>query len=205
MKNSLLAGLLVSCTALAQAQSIVYLSSSSGYMLHRNGNTAVTADWRGQAPISGYSGYGAIRMDNLCLTGRNGNQPLSWESCRQGDKSQTWGYRNGRLNNELGWCADVEGNRRGAGVRVMAWSCSGAVNQTWKVHRPVSLSSVLPQVRDPAARQAIENSARSARPGQPLPLTPAQLQQLPPGLIQATGGSLIGLDGATLIGAGGLN
>jgi len=205
MKPFVLLLLGVLFTPFVQAQAILYLSSGAGYMLHRSGNTAVTANWRGQAPISGFAGYGAIRMDNQCLTGKSGNQPLQWETCRRGDKAQTWGYSNGRLNNELGWCADVEGNRNGAGVRVMAWSCSGASNQRWKAHRPVSLQSVLAQVRDPSTRQAIEAGARSARPGQPLPLTPAQQQQLPASLIQATGGSLIGLDGATLISAGGLN
>jgi hypothetical protein len=197
MKSILLAGALLLHVSAASAQPIQYLSSSSGYMLHRNGNTAVTANWSGQAPINGFSGYGAVRMDGLCLTGRNGNQPLQWETCKSADKAQVWGYSNGRLNNELGWCADVEGNRGGAGVRVLAWRCSGASNQTWKVHRLVPAAEVLSRVSNAEMRRSIETQLKNAVPGQAMKLTQDQLRSIPRD-------ALIGLDGATLISAGGL-
>eukprot|EP01031_Cornospumella_fuschlensis_P049026 gene49026-60016_t len=78
----------------AAAQSIAYISSASGYMLHMSGNTAVTANWSGQSPISGFTGYGQIQMNGRCLTGRNGNQPLTWEGCNGSDRSQKWSLQN---------------------------------------------------------------------------------------------------------------
>ena len=186
------------------AQEIAYLSSASGYMLHQSGNVAVTANWNGQRPISGFSGYGQIRMNDRCLAGRNGGQPLTWEGCARGDRAQVWGFSNGRLNNELGWCADVEGNRSGAGVRVLAWQCSGAINQRWKRHDVVSASNIVNGIRDANTRTVVDNFARTAQPGQTLRLTGAQASQLPAGLIGLDGASLIGLDGASLISAGGL-
>ena len=186
-------------------QDIGYLSSSSGYMLHRSGNLAVTANWSGQRPINGFRGYGPIMMDGLCLTGRNGNQPLTWENCSRNDKAQIWGFNGGRLNNELGWCADVEGNRGGAGVRVLAWKCSGATNQRWKAHRVISGGNVLSRIGDPSTRAAVDSFLRSSGPGQTLRLNSSQARNLPASLIGLDGATLIGLDGATLISAGGMN
>src|SRR5690349_17510188 len=58
---------------------IAYISSSNGYMLHKSGNQAVTANWQGQAPIQGFSGYGMINIGGTCLTGKAADQPLTWE------------------------------------------------------------------------------------------------------------------------------
>lgn len=187
------------------AQEIAYLSSASGYMLHQSGNIAVMAIWNGQRPITGFSGYGQIRMNDRCLAGRNGGQPLTWEGCARGDRAQIWGFSNGRLNNELGWCADVEGNRGGSGVRVLAWQCSGAINQRWKRHDVVSGAQVVSRIREPNTRAQVDNFARTAQPGQALRLSAAQASQLPAELIGLDGATLIGLDGATLISAGGQN
>src|SRR4051794_41140280 len=88
---------------------IAYISSSSGYMLHKSGNQAVTANWQGQPSIQGFSGYGTINVGGTCLTGKTADQPLTWEACR-GDASQKWSLSGGKLNNEGEWCADVKGN-----------------------------------------------------------------------------------------------
>ncbi len=101
----------IAITAPAYAQSVGYISSSSGYMLHMSGSTAVTANWSGQAPISGFTGYGQIKMNGRCLTGKNGNQPLTWEGCNSSERAQKWSLQNRTLRNEGGWCADVEGGR----------------------------------------------------------------------------------------------
>ncbi len=47
--------------ALAYAADIAYISSSSGFMLHNSGG-GVTANWQGQARISGFGGYGQINI-----------------------------------------------------------------------------------------------------------------------------------------------
>jgi hypothetical protein len=207
MMKFLVLAVLALGSALANANGISYLSSSAGYMLHRsNNNIAVTSNWQGQSPMASFSGYGTIQMDNRCLTGRNGRQPLTWENCARGrDPAQIWGFRNGRLNNELGWCADVEGNRRGAGVRVMAWQCSGATNQRWKAHRPEPTQSVINRIKDNQTRQTIQNFTRRARPGEVLRLPPAQAKEVPAELLHGENqDALISAGGLGLISAGGL-
>jgi hypothetical protein len=183
----------VSCfgTSTAMSADIAYISSASGYMVHDAGGTAVTANWAGQAPISGFSGYGAIRVNGRCLTAPGpAGQAVRWAACRQGDKAKIWALSNRRLNNELGWCADVEGNRQGAGVRLVAWSCHGAVNQQFKAHRVVSAQSVATRIPDPGVRQTFLQTAQTARPG---------------AVISMSTGRLVGPDGGTLIAAGGQN
>lgn len=73
------------------AQEIMYIASTTGYMLYRNGSQAVTANWQGQAPIRGFTGYGLISQDGYCLTRRTGYSPLSWEYCNSSDRAQRWG------------------------------------------------------------------------------------------------------------------
>lgn len=178
-------------SASAISADIGYISTSSGFMVHDVGGTAVTAAWAGQAPIAGFSGYGPVRVNGRCLTGTGqAGQPLRWENCRQGEKSQIWALSNRRLNNELGWCADVEGNRQGAGVRLVAWKCSGAVNQQFKAHHLEPAQAAANRIADPRVRQTFMQTAQSARPG---------------ALISLSTGRLIGQDGATLIAAGGMN
>ena len=189
---------------MVQAQEIPYISSSSGYMLNASGGGAVTADWKGQAPIQGFTGYGQVKTNGSCLTGRDGQQQLRWESCKSGDKAQIWALSNGRLNNELGWCADVEGNRSGPGVRVLAWKCSGAINQQWSGAKTVSANDYLNKIQDRSVRDALSAKIRSANPGSRIQLTDKESSAL----IAAGGlnlmskssgsGSLIGLDGANL-------
>lgn len=186
----------VLCTTSLGAQDIPYIGSSSGYVLHSNGGGAVVANWNGQAPIQGFTGYGQIRMDGLCLTGRNGQQQLRWESCKGGDKSQIWAISNKRLNNELGWCADVEGNRQGPNVRVLAWQCSGAINQQWNDFRAVSLQSVLSRITDATIRAGIEAKIRNARPGFKVQLTERESAAI----IAAGGLNLIAAGGQNLVG-----
>jgi hypothetical protein len=186
-----LAALTLAVGTAVSAQEIGYVSSASGYLIHDSGGAAVTANWAGQAPISGFTGYGAIRVNGRCLTANGpAGQPVRWDSCRRGEKAQIWALANRRLNNELGWCADVEGNRGGAGVRVVAWACSGAVNQQFKGHPIVSAQSAASRISDPQVRQTFLQTAQTARPGAAISLTT---------------GRLVGPDGGTLIGAGGLN
>lgn len=184
-------------THTASAGNIAYLSSSSGFMLHNSGGTAVTADWRGQAPLEGFSGYGQIRLNGQCLGGKD-NQPLRWEGCRGGDKGQIWAFRNGKLNNELGWCADVEGGRGGSGVRVLAWNCSGSSNQKWKAHQIQSAQSVAARIGNPSAGKTLVDTARVARPGEVISLATGRV-------VASGGGNVVAAGSANVIAAGGGN
>ena len=182
----------------ARAQNAVqYLSSSTGFVLHRSGNTAVVSQWAGQKPIEGFTGYGQIKMDGVCLTGNTGNKALTWETCRTNDPGQRWGFDKGRLRNERGWCADLEGGRRGANVPVLAWNCSGAGNQVWRAHYPANLTSTIASIPDPLMRQQLDRKLKAAPPGTQVIFTASEKKAL-----ELAG--LIGLDGASLISAGGL-
>lgn len=175
----------------ARADEIAYISSASGYVLDDGGGAAVTADWKGQRPLAGFTGYGQVRLNNRCLsTSGPAGQQLRWDACRSGDKAQVWALKNNQLNNELGWCADVEGNRKGAGVRVLAWQCSRAVNQQFRAHRTVSAQAAASRISDPSVRQVFLQTAQTAQPGSGISLQT---------------GRLIGMDGATVIAAGGMN
>ena len=181
------------------ADNVAYISSSSGYVLHRNSaNVAVTANWNGQAPIVGFSGYGQIRMDGLCLTGapQSGPGPLTWEPCRN-IPAQRWGLVNTNqpnklLRNEGGWCADVEGNAAGAGVRVLAFTCSGVVNQLWKAHLTQNAQPIINKITDPNIRSSITNKVNVTRPTV-VTLTPSEAQQL----VAQGGGNLVAQGGGT--------
>lgn len=180
------------------ADSIAYISSSSGYVLYRNSsNIAVTANWTGQAPIVGFSGYGQIKMDGLCLTGAptSGPGPLTWESCRN-IPAQRWGLVNTNqpnklLRNEGGWCADVEGNASGPDVRILAFGCSGVVNQLWKAHPTQNARPIINKISDPKIRNSVTNKINVLRPTI-VTLTPSEAQQL----VAQGGGNLVATGGA---------
>lgn len=197
----ILTAVLLSVQDTRAQNAIMYLSSSTGFVLHRSGNSAVVSQWQGQKPIQQFTGYGQIKMDGFCLTGNTGNKALTWETCRANDPGQRWGFERGRLRNERGWCADLQGGRSGANVPVLAWNCSGAGNQVWKAHYPVACGNIVASIPDPATRQQLETKMKAAVPGQRIPLTPSEKKSL-----EGVGAAdLIGLDGATLISAGGMN
>lgn len=202
MNLSLLRALCITTLTLsggaATAANMAYISSASGYLLHNNGGTAVTADWGGRGPVQGFSGYGQVHLNGQCLTGANGGQPLRWEGCRGGDKSQIWALSGRKLNNELGWCADVEGNRGGAGVRILAYKCTGAVNQQWRGHEPQSIRSVAASIGNPAVRALFEDSVRVARPGDIISKDTGRV-------VAAGGGNAVAAGGANVVAAGGGN
>ena len=148
-----------------------------------------------------------MRLNNRCLsTNGPAGQQLRWDTCRNGDKAQIWALNNRQLNNELGWCADVEGNPLGAGMRVLAWQCSRAVNQQFKAHRTETAQSVAARIANPNVRQAFLQSAQAARPGTAISLQTGQLiGQDPASLIAAGGMNMVATGNGNLIAAGGLN
>jgi Ricin-type beta-trefoil lectin domain len=80
--------------------------------------------------------YGQIRGNSgRCLTSGLQSGALTLQDCATGTRkpqNQSWGYQSdGSLRNELGFCVDVEGANRVSGGRVVAWTCSGSLNQKW--------------------------------------------------------------------------
>lgn len=198
------AALLLAGAGAAQANGIGYISSASGYMLHMSGSTAVTADWRGQKPIDGFSGYGQIKMNNLCLTGSTGGQPLTWLRCAD-MPAQRWKLKDGQLNNEGGWCADVEGSRNGAGVRVVAWNCTKANNQKWRSHPLVPASAVALQIKDPVVRETFQRNSIVAKPGDVLSTVTGEKVASGGNMVAAGGGNMVAAGGGNMVAAGGGN
>ncbi len=190
------------------AAEIAYLSSSSGYMLHEARGQAVTSNWAGQQPLQGFNGYGAVRQANKCLTGRGpAGQALTWDRCQPGDRNQAWALSSSRLVNEAGWCADVEGNRGGAGVRVVAWQCSGASNQRWKAHLVESADARASRMADQAAANRLRENAARAPAGRLIDLRTGELIGVDGGTMRKAAGAQVGVTagGGKLIAAGGLN
>lgn len=187
---------LASAGLTASAAGIGYLSSSGGYMLHGSGG-AVLADWRGQAPIA-FSGYGQIRQGGQCLSGSAGGQQLRWDACRNGDKGQVWALNGSKLNNELGWCADVEGGRQAAGTRVLAYQCNGGGNQQWRGHAVQPAQAVAGRIANPAIRAQFLATANSASPGSIISTATGQV-------VSAGGANVVSAGGANVVSAGGGN
>lgn len=185
---------------------IDHISSASGFVLDNSGGNAVTANWQGQSRLQGFTGYGQIKYNGQCLTGRQGGQPLRWENCAGRDPAQTWSLQGRKLNNEGGWCADVEGARNGAGVRVLAYKCSGAGNQQWNAHRVEAASTAAARISNPAVRAEFLKNAQSARAGAVISTSTGKLVAAGGGnLVAAGGGNLVAAGGGNLVAAGGGN
>jgi hypothetical protein len=180
----------------ASAGEIGYISSAGGYMLHGSGG-AELADWRGQAPIA-FSGYGQIRQGSQCLTGSTGGQQLRWEACRNGDKGQVWALNGAKLNNELGWCADVERGRQAAGTRVLAYQCNGGSNQQWRGLPVQPAQAFAARIADPALRAKFLATVNSVAPGTMVSTATGQV-------VASGGANAVAAGGANVIAAGGAN
>jgi hypothetical protein len=187
---------LAAASLTAMAGDIGYISSSGGYMLHGSG-AAELADWRGQAPLA-FSGYGQIRQDGKCLTGATGGQQLRWDACRNGDKSQIWALNGSRLNNEIGWCADVERGKQAAGTRILAYQCNGGENQQWRGHATQSARTVAAHISDPTLRAKFLATVNAVRPGTMISLATGQA-------VAAGGANVVAAGGANVVASGGAN
>jgi hypothetical protein len=191
----------------ALAGEVAYIASASGFMLHKQGAAAVTRNWDGAASIQGFSGYGAIRIDGQCLTGNGSDQQLRWEGCRSADKGQIWRLSGRKLNNELGWCADVQGNRNGAGVPVLAYKCNGAGNQQWKALEKESAQGFAARkIPDQAVSRVFIATAQSAAAGTLISTATGRVVAAGGGnAVAAGGGNVIAAGGGNVVAAGGLN
>lgn len=196
---------LASATLVAHADPIAYIATWRGHMLHMSGSTAVTADWRGQTPISGFSGYGQVQMNGRCLTGRTARQPLTWDGCSN-DRSQRWKLSGGRLNNELGFCADVERASTSSNARILAWECTGAPNQNFTANYLRPAHSVASRIGNPSVREKFLASARSAAPGSLISTSTGQVVSAGgANAVSAGGANVVSAGGGNVVSAGGLN
>ena len=198
--------LLGACAA-AQANGISFISSvHSGYLLGNSGGVGAAVPWSPQQGIDGFGGHGPIQARGQCLTGKQSGQPLRWEGCRGGDKSQMWSLHGAKLSNDLGFCADVEGANRAAGARLVAWSCSGATNQQWRAHG-AALPAASLQAQVPAgARAEFVRNAQSAPNGSVISLATGRVVASGGGnVVAAGGGNVIAAGGGNVVAAGGGN
>lgn len=129
------------------AHSTVFVSSHAPGMCLGNNNGVADIDYCGpDNNVVFNNNYGTIQLRGLCL-GTDGSNPegrgLRWETCRvkatasardpcRNEPDQCWKLQtSGQLNNEQGWAADVEGQSRSNGARVIAYKYSGGNNQNW--------------------------------------------------------------------------
>jgi len=129
------------------AYATVFVSSHAPGMCLGNNNGVADIDYCGpDNNVVFNNNYGAIQLRGLCL-GTDGSSPegrgLRWETCKaqanpsprdscRNEPDQCWKLQtSGQLNNEQGWAADVEGQSRSNGARVIAYKYSGGSNQNW--------------------------------------------------------------------------
>lgn len=128
------------------AHGTVFVSAHAPGMCLGNNNGVADIDYCGPDNKVDFNNYGPIQLRGLCL-GTDDNNPegrgLRWETCRpQANASardpckyqpdQCWKLQpSGQLNNEQGWSADIEGESRSNGARVIAYKYSGRSNQNW--------------------------------------------------------------------------
>jgi hypothetical protein len=129
---------------------IGYVGSASGLVLQAVGEGAVTGTWRGQSPIQGFSGYGQVHWNGLCLSARHAGEQLRWEGCRIADRAQIWKLANERLANELGHCARRQHEAEAA--RVLAAACSSDAAQRWKSFSSTPAEVAAGDIASPVAR-----------------------------------------------------
>lgn len=173
--------------------STVIGSYYAGLCMEMHG-TAVTARCNGNgAQIFQFSGYGPLTQGGRCLQGTGANQPLSLQPCNN-SKNQKWAFSGNRLNNEGGWCADIERESRNPGARVIAYQCKGSVNQQWR-------RGALKSAQQLGMPQSALANAQRAGAGQPVDLRTGQ----PAGVVAAGGGNVVAAGGGNVVAAGGGN
>lgn len=72
---------------------------------------------------------------DLCVEapGYKGQQ-LRLAYCRPDVDGQHWQFSRGRsLKSRGGYCANIEGENRAQGTRVISWPCVGAINELWNL------------------------------------------------------------------------
>lgn len=137
--------------------------------------------------------YGELMVGGLCVSTTGGAGSAIVAGPCTGARGQKWTITGGgALQNEEGWCADVE-RGGGQGSRVIAWQCSGATNQRWGLARFMSASQ--------AASQGLLSSSAvgalgSARPG---------IAFSSNGAVAAGGANVVAAGGGNVVAAGGGN
>ena len=174
------AALLPACSSCAFA-GVGYIAGEGGLVLQAQGEVAVMGPWQGQSPIQGFSGYGQVHWNGLCLTAAGVGRPLQWAGCRFGERAQVWKLAARQLANETGQCAERAGPVPGA--RVVAQPCRDDAAQRWTSLDSAPAQSLAGTIADPVARARFLRAAAampagtviSLESGEPLdPLAPAR-------------------------------
>ncbi|MDQ6621180.1 MAG: ricin-type beta-trefoil lectin domain protein [Pseudomonadota bacterium] len=125
----------VAWVPLAHASNRMVSQHAPSLCLGDSGGTAVLGSCSDS--IADFTGYGQIKSHDRCLTSHGKGAALTWASCGN-TPTQRWGLQgNGQLNNESGWCADVERQGTAQGTHVIAYDCPRAGsappnNQKWR-------------------------------------------------------------------------
>lgn len=157
----------------AAVAGVGYVASGAGLVLQSAAGGAVMAAWRGQAPIQGFSGYGPVYWNGLCLTGRNAGEPLRWEGCRIGDRAQIWKLAGEHFSNELDHCARRE--HEGEQARVLAAACGGDPAQRWKAWSSAPAQAAAATIADRSIRTEFLRTVATVPAGSVISLASGRL------------------------------
>lgn len=153
---------------------IGYVASAKGLVLQVRDGVAVMAPWRGESPIQGFSGYGQVHANGLCLAAYAADEPLRWEGCRFGDRAQVWKFTNQRLGNELEVCAQRQ--HEGDQARVLGARCTGEATQRWQPWSSASARSAAAfLIADPGVREQFLHTVARAVAGSVVSLRTGRL------------------------------
>lgn len=132
--NFLVAILICLNTLTTSAFAIDYISSVyNGNQLTNDNGMARTGPWKPENKIE-FSGYGLIKMNNLCLSARQKGF-ITWQPCTKKAKFQTWSLKDKALTNEAGYCAEIESFTQSVVLpRLMSRKCADVPQQKWQDH-----------------------------------------------------------------------
>jgi hypothetical protein len=186
------AALIVAGVAPAAAENLVIGSYYAGLCMQGAGAVTTAQCNGGGGQVFQFSGYGPISQGGRCLQGTGRGNPVTLQPCNN-TADQKWAFNGQQLNNEGGWCADIERESKSPGARVIAYNCKNSVNQHWR--KGVIVSG--PQV----GLSASATTALQRRPPQPGSVVDMRTGNI----IAAGGGNVIAQGGGNIIAAGGGN
>lgn len=192
------AALLPMCSSVAFA-GVGYIAGDGGLVLQAQGDVAAMGEWQGQSPLQGFSGYGQVHWNGLCLTASHANQPLQWAGCRFGDRAQVWKLAARQLANELGYCAARAAPVSGA--LVLAQPCRDEPAQRWAALASVPAQSLAAAIADRAARARFLQAVATEPAGTVIslesgnPLDPLAAARTTARVLSVGGGDVIPLAG----------
>ncbi len=96
-----------------------------------------------------------MRVGDRCIEAGREGQALFLARCRN-VKAQTWSYtNNGQIKTGDGLCVDVFRGETRAGTPVIAYRCTGQVNQRWARYDPAQAVAANAEVKQATLRPAV--------------------------------------------------